>query len=51
MRTELYEISAWEFFFAVVRFDLGSLLKGQMMEAKLTNAFISLISGPRGLGC
>ena len=34
----------------VVRFDLGTLLQGQMRIAKLKNASNSLIIGPRGLG-
>ena len=34
----------------VVRFDLGSLLQGQMRIAKLKSAYSSLITGPRGLG-
>ena len=38
----------WIFF--VVRFDLGPLLQGQMMIAKLKSAYSSLIIGPRGLG-
>ena len=39
----------WESF-AVVRFDLGPLVQGQTAVAKLS-AHISLIIGPRGLGC
>ena len=39
----------WESF-AVVRFDLGSLLQGQVRIAKLKSAYNSLIFGPRGLG-
>ena len=34
----------------VVRFDLVSLLQGQMRVAKLKSAYNSLIIGPRGLG-
>ena len=34
----------------VVRFDLISLLQGQMGIAKLKSAYNSLIIGPRGLG-
>ena len=34
----------------VLRFDLGTLLQGQMRIAKLNSAFNSLI-GPKGLGC
>ena len=37
--------------FDVVRFNLGTLLEGQMMTAKLKNAYNSLIIDPRGLGC
>ena len=37
--------------FGVVRFDLGSLLQGQTIIAKLKSAYISLIIGPRGLTC
>ena len=33
-----------------VRFDLGSLLQGQMRIAKLKSAYNSLNIGPRGLG-
>ena len=32
----------------VGRFDLGSLLQGQMRKAKLKSAYNSLIIGPRG---
>ena len=39
----------WESF-AVVRFDLGPLVQGQTVVAKLKSAHISLIIGPRGLG-
>ena len=35
----------------MVRFDLGSLLQGQMRTAKLKTAYNSLIIGPRGLQC
>ena len=38
----------WESF-GVVGFDLGPLLQGQMMIAKLKCAYNSLIIGPRGL--
>ena len=31
-------------------FDLGPLLQGQRMIAKLKSAYNSLIIGPRGLG-
>ena len=34
----------------VVRFDLGSLLQGQMSIAKLKSVYNSLIICPRGLG-
>ena len=34
----------------VVRFDLGSLLQGQMRTGKLKSAYNSLIIGPRSLG-
>ena len=34
----------------VVGFDLGPLLQGQMMIAKLKSAYNSLIIGPRCLG-
>ena len=34
----------------VVRFDLGSILQGQMRIAKLKSVYKSLIIGPRGLG-
>ena len=33
----------------MVRFDLGTLLQGQMRIAKLKSAYNSLIIGPRGL--
>ena len=36
---------------AVVIFDLGSLLQGQMRIVKLKSAYISVIIGPRGLQC
>ena len=39
----------WESF-DVVRFDLGLLVQGQTMIAKLKSAYNSLIIGPRGLG-
>ena len=32
----------------MVRFDLGTLLQGQMRIAKLKSAYNSLIIGPRG---
>ena len=35
---------------AVVGFDLGPLLQGQMGTAKVKSAYNSLIIGPRGLG-
>ena len=35
----------------VVRFDLEPLAQGQTAVAKLKSAHISLIIGPRGLGC
>ena len=35
----------------VVRFDLGSLLQGQMRIAKVKSAYNLLIIGPRGLQC
>ena len=35
---------------AVVGFDLGPLLQGQMRIAKLKSGYNSLIMGPRGLG-
>ena len=34
----------------VVGFDLGPLLQGQTMTAKLKSAYNSLIIGPRGFG-
>ena len=37
--------------FYMVRFDVGPLLQGQTRIAKLKNAYISLITGPRGLQC
>ena len=40
----------WESF-DVVRFDLGTLLQGQMRTAKLKSAYNLLIIGPRGLQC
>ena len=39
----------WESF-GVVRFDLGSLLQGQMRIAKLKGAYNLLIICPGGLG-
>ena len=36
---------------AVVRFDLGQLLQGQMRRVKLKSAYNLLIIGPRGLQC
>ena len=35
---------------AMVGFDLGPLLQGQMRTAKLKSAYNSLIIGPRCLG-
>ena len=40
----------WESF-AAVRFDLKPLVQGQTTVAKLKSVHISLIIGPRGLGC
>ena len=37
--------------FEVIRFDLGPLLQGQMMIAKLKSACNPLIIDPRGLQC
>ena len=34
----------------VVRFDLESLLQGQIRKAKLKSAYNSFIVGPRGFG-
>ena len=34
----------------MVGFDLGPLLQGRMITAKLKSAYNSLIIGPRGLG-
>ena len=48
--TNLWEIMSWGSS-DVVRFDLGSLLQGQMRTAKLKTAYDSLIIGPRGLQC
>ena len=39
----------WESF-GVVRFDLGSVVQGQMTIAKLKSAYNSLIIAPIGLG-
>ena len=36
--------------FGVVGFDLGQLLQGQTIIAKLKSAYNSLIIGPTGLG-
>ena len=36
--------------FAMVGFDLGPLLQGQTMTAKLKSAYHLLIIGPRDLG-
>ena len=36
--------------FGVVRFDIGSLLQGQLRIANLKIAYNSLIIGPTGLG-
>ena len=41
---------SWESF-GVVGFDLGPLIQGQMMIAKLKSAYNSLIISPRGLQC
>ena len=46
--TILQEIIGWESF-DVVRFDLGSLLQGQMRIIKLKSAYNLLIIDPRGL--
>ena len=46
----LLEIIGWESF-DVVRFDLGSLLRGQRGTIKLKSAYNFLIIGPRGLEC
>ena len=40
----------WESF-AVVRLNLGPLVRGETAVAKLKSAHISLIIGPRGLEC
>ena len=48
--TNLQEIMGWESF-DVVRFDLGSVLQGQMRTAKHKSAYNLLIIGPRGLQC
>ena len=40
---------AWDSF-GVVGFDLGPLLQGQTVIAKLKSAYNSLIIGPTGLG-
>ena len=40
----------WESF-GVVRFDLGPLVQGQTVIAKLKSVYNSLIMGPRGLQC
>ena len=40
----------WESF-VVVRFDPAPLVQGQTAVAKLKSAHISLVIGPRGLGC
>ena len=47
--TSLLLVLGWESS-GVVRFDLGSLLQGQMRTAKLKSAYNSLIIGPRSLG-
>ena len=44
-------MNGWDFFFFVVRFDLGPLLQGPTRIAKLKIAYNSLIIGPRGLQC
>ena len=36
---------------AVVIFDLGPLLQGQRMVAKVKHAYNSIITAHRGLGC
>ena len=48
--TNLYEIMGWESC-DVVRFDLGTLLQGQMRIPNLKIAYSSLIVGSRGLQC
>ena len=40
----------WESF-GVFRFDLGPLLQGQTMIAKVKSVYNSLIIDPRGLQC
>ena len=40
----------WEFFY-VVRFDLGPLLQGHTLIARVKGAYNLLIIGPRGLQC
>ena len=35
----------------VLRFDIGSLLQGQMRTPKVKSAYNLLIIGPRGLQC
>ena len=37
--------------FGVVRFELGPLLQGQMMIAKLKSAYNLFVIDPRGLQC
>ena len=44
----IQEIRGWESS-GVVRFNLGSLLQGQIKIAKPKNGYNSLIIGPRGL--
>ena len=48
--TNLKEIMGWESS-QVVRFDLGSLLQGQMQTANLQSAYNSFIIGPTGFQC
>ena len=49
-KTKVLEIMGWDSS-DVVRFDLGSLLQGQMSIAKLKSANSLLIIGSRGLQC
>ena len=49
-KANLEEIMGWESS-VVVKFDLGPLLQGQMMIAKLKSAYNSLIIDNRGLQC
>ena len=48
--TNQWEIMGWESF-DVVRFELGTLLQGQMRTSKLKGAYKTLIIDPRGLQC